>query len=686
MNPGAVPPARIDELLLHRDRVRSLARALAREGVAAEDVEQDAWLLALRAAGRSVDAPRAWLAGVVRNVARNARRARARRERHELAASPRGSALPVDEAVARTELHELVVRAVLELDEPFRSAVILRYLDGLGPREVAVRTGVPVETVRSRVRRGVARVRAALDARFDGDALRCSASLLALAGVGAGSSPATKGVVMASASKKSIAIVSAMLLLAGAAGLLVAQATDRRERADETPGSASPEIGNRTAERGARRRVDPGATQDAAAGHGAAADESAVGVDLDTAVADALRGALTTSGAPTGARDVVRVTDATGKPVAGARVELRRAPSVGWPSDYAAVLSAMLAEPELLAQGITDSEGGVRLPELASEPRAYVRVAKDGHGATTIRHGAGSAGVAVALGDRHDVTGTIRFVGGEPQAGLIVLLTTGDGPPVVNYRTETTGDGRFAIADAAAGRYGAWVAWRGGLPVHVGAVNLPEDRAPVLSLRLGGRITGHVRRAATGDTVAGVRVLALGAGAYIGQATTDDDGAYELRLVGDDDVKRLTAWKDGLAEVAFGGAPFSVGSGVERVADFEIFAGGKLVGVVRGPEGPLGGVSVQVWTSDHGYITNTTTETAADGSYVVDGLRPGVALVLAAGATNLVHPGQPSDSDRWRALLEDDLDPRCAATIVEGGVVRLDVTLEEPPKRATAAR
>ena len=68
-----------------------------------------------------------------------------------------------DEVVARANMHQSVVRAVMELDEPYRTAVLLRYFDDLSCREIAERLEVPIETVRTRVKRGVLMLRTRLD-------------------------------------------------------------------------------------------------------------------------------------------------------------------------------------------------------------------------------------------------------------------------------------------------------------------------------------------------------------------------------------------------------------------------------------------------------------------------------------------------------------------------------------------
>ena len=52
----------------------------------------------------------------------------------------------------RERLRRRILDAANELDDEMRTTVLLRYMDGLPPREIAKRMGIPVETVRSRVR------------------------------------------------------------------------------------------------------------------------------------------------------------------------------------------------------------------------------------------------------------------------------------------------------------------------------------------------------------------------------------------------------------------------------------------------------------------------------------------------------------------------------------------------------
>ncbi len=159
------PPIDVDALLAHEGFVRRLARALVGHGPESDDVVQQTWLAALEHAPRLPGVPRPWIATIVRNVVRQRRRADGRRVRRErIAARPDVAAAPTSpDTVEREALHRRAVLAVNALPDRLRDAVVLRYFDGLPPRRIAARLGIPVETARTRVRRGVAAVRATLD-------------------------------------------------------------------------------------------------------------------------------------------------------------------------------------------------------------------------------------------------------------------------------------------------------------------------------------------------------------------------------------------------------------------------------------------------------------------------------------------------------------------------------------------
>ena len=67
------------------------------------------------------------------------------------------------DVVADAEHHELLVHAIRSLREPYRTTLLLRYFEGLPPRDIARQMAVPAETVRVRTRRALEMVRQHLD-------------------------------------------------------------------------------------------------------------------------------------------------------------------------------------------------------------------------------------------------------------------------------------------------------------------------------------------------------------------------------------------------------------------------------------------------------------------------------------------------------------------------------------------
>lgn len=160
----------IHDLLVHADWLRALARRLVADPSSAEDIEQEVWRQALEAPPRDHANPRGWLAAVARNVARSLGRSRVRRGRRELAAA-RSEALPdTSELVLEAELSRTLAGEVLELPEPYRTVLLLRYWRGMPSEDIAAARGVPHETVRTQIRRGVERLRERLDSKHGGRA------------------------------------------------------------------------------------------------------------------------------------------------------------------------------------------------------------------------------------------------------------------------------------------------------------------------------------------------------------------------------------------------------------------------------------------------------------------------------------------------------------------------------------
>lgn len=161
-------PPFADRLLADLGWIRALAHRLARDPAVADDVSQQACLLALEHRPRI--GLRAWCATVVRNLVREHVRSEHRRQRRETAAARADAAASVHDLVARAQAQRDLVQAVLALEEPYRGTVLLRFFEGLPPREIAARTGVPTLTVQSRLTRALRVLRARLDAEHGGAA------------------------------------------------------------------------------------------------------------------------------------------------------------------------------------------------------------------------------------------------------------------------------------------------------------------------------------------------------------------------------------------------------------------------------------------------------------------------------------------------------------------------------------
>jgi RNA polymerase sigma-70 factor (ECF subfamily) len=242
------PPA---ELLGHAAFVRSLAFGLLRDDAEAYDAAQEALVLAIEhAPAARTGGPRAWLATVLRNLVSTRRRGARRRDVRERAAARSEATGSVDDVVARAEILRVVGDAVRSLDPAAQQVVLLRHYEGLPPREVAARLGVPVETARSRLRRAYERLRERLDEGRGGNVEGWRSSLAVLVGLGAFAPEAVAapagalltdgsgGAVMGSSSKIGLGVAAAAAL-AGAVFFLATRDGDDAGGAAEPPEPAA---------------------------------------------------------------------------------------------------------------------------------------------------------------------------------------------------------------------------------------------------------------------------------------------------------------------------------------------------------------------------------------------------------------------------------------------------------------
>lgn len=151
------------------EMVYALVLRVVRDPAQSEEVAQDVMLEVWRLAGRfdaSRGSARGWIATMAHrravDLVRSAESSRQRGEaygRGELSGS--NFDVVLEEVVERDE--HGVVRDVLSNLTPLqREAIMLAYYDGLTYREVAVHLDTPVGTVKTRIRDGLTRLRAAL--------------------------------------------------------------------------------------------------------------------------------------------------------------------------------------------------------------------------------------------------------------------------------------------------------------------------------------------------------------------------------------------------------------------------------------------------------------------------------------------------------------------------------------------
>ena len=166
-------------VLAHQDRLYSIALRMLGNTRDAEEAAQDALVRAYRAlAGyppqRILELRlRPWLATIVLNLCRSriGRRVASGRPPLSLEAAEPGTLdPPADERTgpASTAVRRDVSRAwaelLLTLPPAYRSAVVLRHVDGLSYPEVATALDRPEGTVKAQVHRGLAMLRTAFEA------------------------------------------------------------------------------------------------------------------------------------------------------------------------------------------------------------------------------------------------------------------------------------------------------------------------------------------------------------------------------------------------------------------------------------------------------------------------------------------------------------------------------------------
>jgi len=664
-------PLQTERLLEHAGWVRSLARRLTRDASAAEDLAQETLAAAIEHPPGRERPLRRWLAAVARNFARQRRRGEARRVAREAAAA-RGEALPsTEELVDRLTAQRNVADAVTGLEEPYRTTILLRFYEGLPPRVIAGRQGVPVETVKTRIQRGLARLRHRLDRAYGGDR---RAWLLALV-------PLWKPSLLAAPTAVGTAIVNAKGKAAVAASLVLAPIAvwvalpDREE--PSVPAAASlPEAPIVAPEK-------PGAPSEAPSAEPARRTElsatapatppslpSPVEEAPAAAVAEVLRG---------------RVLDEIGRPLAGVRVEIPGAGEARPSATSAADGRFEMAAPD--RQGrihavdplFTTVLAGVYGGLARTEPVVVVapRVSLEGR---------------VVDGDGHPVSGARAGIE-LPAAFRSRFHEVLDASAEVQWRSETGADGLFSLPETPGVEGGKIEVAREGFVPHEEAVPSSDAFLTIVLERPTG--DRHVRGRVVGPdgrSVEGARVA-------LGMNTTrsdergefvfplDDPGSFNARL--ELVPTTLVAVKAGVLPARFE-APLAANGSPIWPARVTLRLGGtpqSISGRVVDPRGePLEGM--QVWLVDptlFGALERGpaqvesllageegarwhSVETNARGSFRIDGLLPREYRVRAMDPATLLRteegPFAAGTEDVLLRMPSDGLYDRVAGRVL----------------------
>lgn len=133
----------------------------------AEDVAQEVVVALLRRPDAALSSRRSWVVGAARHL--SWRELSRRRRGTGRADSP--ISRPAGELAPHAAIDEFqLATALRRLREPYRSTIIKRFIHELAPSRIAEQEGCSVETVYSRLKRGLQILRAQLDGARPGEA------------------------------------------------------------------------------------------------------------------------------------------------------------------------------------------------------------------------------------------------------------------------------------------------------------------------------------------------------------------------------------------------------------------------------------------------------------------------------------------------------------------------------------
>ncbi len=670
-------------LLAEAGFLHALARELAGDVHAADDLVQDTLLTALERPPRRDEGAgglRGWLATVLRNRARQRHRGETRRRaREEQSARPEAIEFQAGDVEARMLLLRRLADAIAALPEPQRTAVTLRWLDGLSPSEVARAQGVAPEAARQRLSRAVATLRELLDREYRG---RAEWSVIAL--VLPSSIPAATSLSTASLKGISMSLTTKIVAVSVLAAVLAVFAFRSSRHAE--PESLS-------AQADAAASIDAKPTNHAAPVTSPTAPNESKPVEPTRVAATPTPTPRATNALDRELRGIV--LDPAGRPVSGATISVTRRESDGVAEPV--LLPSLRPEPPLAVGSTKSAEDGTFV--IAPEPARSHALDVSARGLATAHVGNRYAGehVVVHLVLGASVEGTVtRKQDHSPVAHALVQVVRQSSGLHLNDEGETlvveTDDaGRYRADGFTAGLYWVAVHPREDPDSTLEFVTLTEANVARFDVALdaGRTITGRVTDAATKQAVVGAVV---GDGTWSQRRTeTDANGVYTLHGVSTQAGCSLTVVADGFGAESVAVPAFDAATKVqsggndvtaaidrrEQTLEIVLHPGHVLRARIVGRDGqPIAGAhGVVIARGDYQQRNVTDSRTGnsgTDGKVEITGLRadlPHVFVVRREGFGTLVYD-LPANEPQTETLELGDvvLDPMAivSGTVVDG--------------------
>ncbi|HEY5921738.1 MAG TPA: carboxypeptidase regulatory-like domain-containing protein, partial [Kofleriaceae bacterium] len=559
-------------------------------------------------------------------IARMAARGGMRRERREQAVAVQEDVPSPEQLLARAQLQQKVNRLVLELHEPLRSTLLLRFFEGMSASEIARAQRIPAATVRSRLKDALDRIRAALDAEHGNDRRAWAVVLApAPAAVSHGTAASAGGLIMSTQVKVLIAVVVAALVIVGTrvAGLWGGDATEKPAPVAKTAPSSSAPV----------KPAEPTAA-------------SASARELPTIYDNDPKGTLRLEG---------QVIDEHDSPVAHAMVAIDANPPmvVETESDGGFVFEGLIRRDYRIEATAGDRYAGPARLRLSDKPEPVtLRMRKGGSVEVTVTERAGGAPVKGAEVELRSWLSSLTWKATTNADGIAKLTGIGAGwsPLVVRAK---------GYAQAA---------------MMFGTSGNPDTvEHAALSLARGAALAGRVVDE-KGKPVANARVVATSASEPLpvvdprrDGVVTGADGSFSIATLSAG-TWRLTAIAGDYAPTT--STPFALdGDHARSGIELRLLAGAVVRGTVKDPNGapvPSAEVSVVV----HGYVfwrTRRQAFTDASGKFSIGGLAPRPVDVVAwhdSGASAII-PADLAATREQEVTLTLDVSGAITGTVVD---------------------